>query len=107
MLSESRGGVKISTIAQKDRPPEQYCPSDQYLLQKYPKVSHDPVVYGGVEISQEEKNVLSLPPKFAVMEHLNLNELKLELKRGAFKISIHAYMCITRLGTHPFVQPIR
>ena len=86
MLSENGGGgVKISTIAQKDGPPVQYCPSDNYLIQKYPKVSQEPVVYGDVEINQEEKEVLSLPPKFAVMEHLNLNDLKLELKRGATK----------------------
>ena len=86
MLSEKGGGgVKISTIAQKEGPPIQYCPSDDYLIQKYPKVVHEPVVYGDVQINHEEKEVLSLPPKFAVMEHLNINDLKLELKRGAMK----------------------
>ena len=85
MLSDGGGGIKISTIAQKDRPPESMCPSDQYLLQKFPKETHDPLVYGGVKINKYEKGVLSLPPKFAVMEHISIKDLKLELKRGATK----------------------
>ena len=87
-MINGKGGVKINDIGgrrKRDKVEEMWCPSDEVLIEKIGQVEDKPIVYGGVELNSREETVLCLPPKYAVTEHLNLKELKLEIKRASMK----------------------
>ena len=42
-------------------------------------------VYGGVQVSQEARQVLSLPPKFALHPNIDLKLVETEIERGIWK----------------------
>ena len=84
-LLEGGGGVKLLLFTQKPQTTSVYCPSDNYLKNKFGGVENEPIVYGGVEINDDERSLLTLPPKFAVIEHIDVHELTLELKRAGIK----------------------
>ena len=44
-----------------------------------------PVVYGNVELVDQEKDLLSLPPKFAMHEQVDMGDMELELKKAGVK----------------------
>ena len=60
--------------------------SDEELVQKFgEKKKADPVIHNKVELSREEKKLLKLSPKFTVHEQVDLEELKLNLKKAGVK----------------------
>ena len=60
--------------------------SDDYLRQKFGELEVEPLVYGGVELSDNERSAISLPPKFALLEEVSVKDLRLEVRKTGVKM---------------------
>ena len=80
---ECRGGFKLVSpyISEVDD-----AKSDEYIRSKFGDVYVEPLLYGGVHVDSNEMKVLSLPPKFAVHETVNVNDLELESRKAGVKL---------------------
>ena len=82
---EKEKGIKIveRTRAKKN---VVVTPTDQELKVRFGEVdTNDPIVYGEVELTENEKKVLRLPPKFSLTEEIDIKDLDLELRKSAVK----------------------
>ena len=82
-LVEGRGGIFLGS----DSPSVQSVRTDDYLRSKYGEMSQqNSLVYGGVQLDEDENKALMLPPNFALYEEVNVSEMKLEAKRTGVKL---------------------
>ena len=62
--------------------------SDDYLRVKYgtEENAYDPVMYGDIDLSENEKEALLLPPKFALYEDVSVKGMGLQVRRAGVKM---------------------
>ena len=46
-------------------------------------------IYGDVEVSDEAKEILKLPPKFAMFKQLKIEDIETEVEKGMAKFRMH------------------
>ena len=60
--------------------------SDEQLIEEFGVAEHkEPQVYGGIDLMEEEKKIIKLPPKFAIYEPVVIKDLDLEIRKGGVK----------------------
>ena len=63
-----------------------------------PEVRQEPLIYGGVRASEEEKSVLSLPPKFTTYGAINMEEIEVEAEVMIAKVKWELHARTDRLN---------
>ena len=57
--------------------------ADQECVKEF---STSPRTYGGVELSQEEENLLTLPPKYSIPTEINIIDCQTEVEKSLGKM---------------------
>ena len=83
--------MKLESLKEKYKPKEIIIPDivsgivikDKELPESFSSI---PRCYGGIELNENENNILSLPPKFAVHEKVNTEEASVAIEKGMSKL---------------------
>ena len=59
---------------------------DEYLEEK---CETEVRIYGDIEVSDEAKEILKLPPKFSTFKDLKMEEIQSEVEKGMSKFRMH------------------
>ena len=81
-----RGGVRLKCSYFQDDCDDK---SDRYLVQKYGVADSLPIVYGGVDVNENEAGALLLPPKFALHEMVDYKDVELEARKAGVIMRWH------------------
>ena len=52
-----------------------------------PEFTNEPRLYGGVEVDGSEKSALMLPPKFGLLEEVDVTKCRVQLEEAMNKLS--------------------
>ena len=86
-----RGGISVkknSRMSGENQVVPFQKKSDEFLSRKCggQSESKDVIKYGGTILSSLEESVLSLPPKYAMYEDIDVDEMGLQLRKGGVKM---------------------